>query len=376
VTRYGRTVFISFLIFLPAGIVGVIWFQLAQASLVRVVAGEITILVTALAINQAVLVIPLRRRFAAAVERQDADAVDAILDDAAAMWPRNVKMRAFIDGNRAVALMFRERWDEAVAQTRSALTGSGGRTHEGLLLNNLAWAPAHTGALDEAATIGEQALAGASGLFDRVHKWRRRLADLQVPGVTLQKGRTATMSSIPEPWDNVERRVAALKGKGDALAAMSELERFLATAPATSEVRFALALRAVVREDLGDYPGALEDALQAHRLTEPGTYGRYALELSLSSLAAIVGDPQQGAAWLHKALETARTGSQISGATALRKFLEWRGEPSLDSTEQTLCIDVIRQSWRVLGQLGDPDVGNLMAAAILLARLESEPKST
>ena len=32
------------------------------------------------------------------------------------MWPRNAKMRAFVDGNRAVALMFRERWDEAVAQ--------------------------------------------------------------------------------------------------------------------------------------------------------------------------------------------------------------------------------------------------------------------
>lgn len=162
VTRYQRTVFTSFLIFLPAGVVGAIWFQLSQASSAVVVAGEITILVIALAINQAVLVVPLRRRFAAAVERQDADAVNAMLDEAAAMWPRSVKIRAFVDGNRAVALMFRERWDEAVAQARSALDGPVAPTQQALLLNNLAWALAHTGALDEAATIGERALAGAS----------------------------------------------------------------------------------------------------------------------------------------------------------------------------------------------------------------------
>jgi tetratricopeptide (TPR) repeat protein len=162
VTRYQKTVFTSFLVFLPAGVAAVIWFRLTRASSSAVVvAGEITILVIALAINQAALVIPLRRRFAAAVERQDADGVDAVLDEAAAMRPRNAKMRAFVDGNRAVALMFRERWVEAVAQARSALAGPFARTQEALLLNNLAWALAHTGAVNEAATIGERVLGGA-----------------------------------------------------------------------------------------------------------------------------------------------------------------------------------------------------------------------
>ncbi|PYQ80987.1 MAG: hypothetical protein DMG03_21115 [Acidobacteria bacterium] len=137
-TRYQKTVFTSFLVFLPAGVAAVIWFQLMRASSSAVVVGgEITILVIALAINQAALIVPLRRRFAAAVERQDADAVDAVLDEAAAMWPRNAKMRAFVDGNRAVALMFRERWDEAVAQARSALAGPLARTQEALLLNSV-----------------------------------------------------------------------------------------------------------------------------------------------------------------------------------------------------------------------------------------------
>jgi tetratricopeptide (TPR) repeat protein len=162
VARYQKTVFTSFLVFLPAGVAAVIWFQLTRtSSSAVVVAGAITILVIALAINQAALVVPLRRRFTTAVERQDADGVDAVLDEAAAMWPRSAKMRAFVDGNRGVALMFRERWVEAVAQARSALARPLARTQEALLLNNLAWALAHTGALDEAATIGERALSGA-----------------------------------------------------------------------------------------------------------------------------------------------------------------------------------------------------------------------
>lgn len=118
------------------------------------------ILGLALVINNAALFVPIRRRFAAAVERQDGDGLDAVLDEAASMWPRNAGIRAFVDANRALALMFRERWEEAAAQTRSALE-SQPRTQEALLLNNLAWALAHTGALDEAATIGERALAGA-----------------------------------------------------------------------------------------------------------------------------------------------------------------------------------------------------------------------
>lgn len=118
------------------------------------------ILGLALAINHAALLVPIRRRFAAAVERQDGDSLDAVLDETASMWPRNAGIRAFIDANRAVALMYRERWDEAAVRARGALE-SQPPAQEPLLLNNLAWALAHTGALDTAAATGERALAGA-----------------------------------------------------------------------------------------------------------------------------------------------------------------------------------------------------------------------
>jgi tetratricopeptide (TPR) repeat protein len=162
VTRYEKTVLTSFLVFLPAGVAAAIWFQLTHvSSSTLVAAGEIAIFVIAFAINNAVLVGPVRRRLAAAVEHQDADAFEAVLNEMMAMWPRSAKMRAFFDCNRAVALMFRERWDEAVAEARSALAGPLAPTQEALLLNNLAWALAHAGALEEAATVGQRALTGA-----------------------------------------------------------------------------------------------------------------------------------------------------------------------------------------------------------------------
>jgi tetratricopeptide (TPR) repeat protein len=162
VTRYEKTVFTSLLVFLPAGIAAALWFQVTRASSsVVIIGGEIAIFVLAFAINQVVLVVPLRRRFAAASERQDADALEAVLDEALAMWPRNARMRAYIDVNRPVVLMFRERWDEAVAQARGVLAGPVAPKHEALLLNNLAWALAHAGELEEAAAVGQRALARA-----------------------------------------------------------------------------------------------------------------------------------------------------------------------------------------------------------------------
>jgi len=165
-TRYGKTLFTSLLVFLPAGIAAVIWSQLTHASSAMLIIGQLIIFVIAFAVNQAVLIVPLRRRFAAAVERQDADALEAVLDETLAMWPRNAKMRAYVDMNRAIALMFRERWHEAVAQARKTLAAPIAPKHEALMLNNLAWALAHVGELEEAETVGQRALAGA--LTERV----------------------------------------------------------------------------------------------------------------------------------------------------------------------------------------------------------------
>ena len=129
----------------------------------------VIVFVTFFLINHAAAVVPLRRRLAAAVEAQDPDALDAVLNEALAKWPRSVKIRAFVDMNRAVALMFREHWDEAVARVRTSLAGVAATKNEPVLLNNLAWALAHAGELDEAAIVGERALAAAATGRVRAH---------------------------------------------------------------------------------------------------------------------------------------------------------------------------------------------------------------
>ncbi len=167
-TRYQTSVVISSLIYLLASIAAMLWFvRTRDWSWAVAIGGVVLLVASGLVVNWAVLTRPLQRRLAAAIEREDADALDAVLDEAAEMWPRHARMRAFVDANRPVALMFRERWDDAVAPARLALDGPLARTQETVLLNNLAWALAHTGALDEAAAAGERALAGARSARQR-----------------------------------------------------------------------------------------------------------------------------------------------------------------------------------------------------------------
>jgi hypothetical protein len=181
------------------------------------------------------------------------------------------------------------------------------------------------------------------------------------------------MTSEDDVWGRVELRVARLAREGENLAALKELDHFLATEPAPAVVSSALSYRSMVKEEAGDHRGAFEDELQAHALSLPGTYSRYTKELSLGSLSIICGQEEKAISWFLAALNTARDGESISAGAALRKFLELRGEAQLDPAERTLCIEVIRRSWKVLRQSGEPDVTNLMQAANRLRELGSRP---
>jgi tetratricopeptide (TPR) repeat protein len=162
-TRYHKTMLVSLLVFLPAGVAAAFYYNLMRPwSWPVIIGGELAIAVAAFVINQLVLMVPLRRRFMAAVNRDDPDAVDAVLAEIVEMWPRNRKVLAAVDANRIVALTMRERYDEAVVVARRVLDDPQHKKQEPLLLNNLAWALAHTGALHEAAEAGERALALAS----------------------------------------------------------------------------------------------------------------------------------------------------------------------------------------------------------------------
>ena len=161
-TRYQKTVVTSALIFLPAGLAAGLFYSLTPwSSWAANLAVALLIFGAAYVVNQLVLTRQLQRRFAAAFERADPDAADLVLEEVAEMWPRNRKMLAYVEANRAVVLMLRERWDEAVAVARRSAAGEMTSAHAALLQNNLAWALAHAGALDEAGGLAQRALDGA-----------------------------------------------------------------------------------------------------------------------------------------------------------------------------------------------------------------------
>jgi gentisate 1,2-dioxygenase len=175
------------------------------------------------------------------------------------------------------------------------------------------------------------------------------------------------MSAQNDVWEEVERRVVQMLGKGDALAALKDLDTFLAKGPPSASACAALSYRAIAKEEIDDLPGALEDQQQAHALTEPGTYSRYTLELSLGSQLAMTGKHEQAFSWLRAALKTVLEGNGVSGGVALRRFLELSGgEAALKPEDRVLCVDVARRSWRVLRQSGEPDPTNLARSAEFL----------
>ena len=129
-----------------------------------------------------------------------------------------------------------------------------------------------------------------------------------------------------------------------------------------------MAYRAHAKENLGDLSGAIEDLRRSYQLSEAGTYRRYTLELCLGALSAEAGDHDHARVYLLAALRTARDGENISGGAALRRFVEETGG-RIDGADRTLCEEVVRRSWSVLNQSGDPDFSDLADAAERLIAL-------
>lgn len=181
------------------------------------------------------------------------------------------------------------------------------------------------------------------------------------------------MTSEDDVWEKLERRVTTLLAQGEIVSALKALDDFLATGPSPASTSSALSYRAMAKEEAGNYLGAVEDELQAHALTRPLTYSRYTRELSLGCLSALCGNRQEAISWFRTAINTARDGEGISAGSALRKFLDLRGEATLDPSERTMCVEAIRHSWKVLRQSGEPDLTDLTQAANHLLELGSRP---
>jgi hypothetical protein len=174
-------------------------------------------------------------------------------------------------------------------------------------------------------------------------------------------------------WASIERDIVKLIAEDDAEAAINKVNEVISTNPPTDVACAALICRASAKDDLGDLPGALVDLQEGHRLSELGTYRRYTIELTIGGILSSMDEPEESISWYRTALQTVLAGKDLSGGSALRRFLELRGEDSLNSNEKALCAEVARTSWKTLRQAGEPDLTSLTNLAERLVAIGSRP---
>jgi tetratricopeptide (TPR) repeat protein len=172
-------------------------------------------------------------------------------------------------------------------------------------------------------------------------------------------------------WYDELRKVTELQGRGDLRSAIALIDHYLASNPAPVIKSDALSFRAIALEDLGNLQAAKRDFLSAHALSQPASYARYTIELSLADLCRRLQQAYEAQAWYFKALETVAEDSTTSGGSALWRFLDLVGERSLTDRETAICRRVVRQSWELQQLSGEPELEDLRLAADKIRHAES-----
>jgi hypothetical protein len=173
-------------------------------------------------------------------------------------------------------------------------------------------------------------------------------------------------------WADVMRDASSLIGKRDFAAALAAVESFLAL-EARSDLRSdALGFRADIQERLGDFEAAQEDLLTARSLVG-ATYARYVHELSLGGICRKQNRVAEAASWFRTALHTCLEGEGISGGTALKELFALYSQEALPTEDQSLCAEVARGSWHLLGLPGQPDLSNLPGVILAIKEGEAQP---
>jgi tetratricopeptide (TPR) repeat protein len=159
------------------------------------------------------------------------------------------------------------------------------------------------------------------------------------------------------------RKALALKRQGDHTTAVSIINELLSKKMDDELHSEVLALRADLKEDIGEYEGAKEDLLDALSLIPGNSYARYTLELSLGGICERLKSGAEATSWYQKALLTSFHAEEVSGGTALMSFLRIRDEAELAEEERALCTQVALKSWKLLQLSGEPDLNNLKQVA-------------
>lgn len=179
--------------------------------------------------------------------------------------------------------------------------------------------------------------------------------------------------SLSHEWILVQRKALSLMRKKNFPAALDELDSFLrADHPPVlqSEV---WAFKGLVREKMEGASAARVHFLAAHSLSQPGTYQRYALEITLGRLSEELKELQEARTWYWRAVKTAADDPGTSGAAAIEGFLNLKDFYLWSQNEKQVCVRVIRQAWTLFSLPGEPDLANLEMTLHKLKEASARP---
>lgn len=160
-------------------------------------------------------------------------------------------------------------------------------------------------------------------------------------------------------WVAVQKSVVQTWMEQGPAKAIAGLESELDLSRSVEVRREALAFRASLFDDLGDVGKAEEDFLAAYDLACLHRLEKYSIEISLAALFKRNQAKNKAEEWYLKALRTASSDPNISGAGILRKLMKLRNDSSFKGAEKELVETVVKQSWTLLGLQGEPDLDRL-----------------
>lgn len=170
------------------------------------------------------------------------------------------------------------------------------------------------------------------------------------------------------------RKAAGFVTQGNYIDAIITMDNFLSIDIDPETRSEALSFRASLKEDIGDYTSAKEDLLQAIQLSPELSYSRYTIELGLGDVCERLGNYDEAIHWFKIALLTSINGEGISGGSALRSFVDKKGEGKLTEEDKTLCNRVAEKAWKLLEIQGEPDLSNLLKTAEILINVGSNQR--
>lgn len=206
-------------------------------------------------------------------------------------------------------------------------------------------------------------------MLPRMWPCKRSVAHIQMSKMNINQETEVAWASW---YEFLQKHVVTLMNNGDYDRALSQLDDYLAVERLPEVRSDAIAFRANLRKEMGDLEAAKTGYLEARSLVPP-SYTRYVDELCLGQICEDLGNKDEAANWYRTSLDTCLRARDVSGGTALQKFLEINPPNNLTSGDRELCIKVIEQSWLVLGLPGRPNYRNLKDMISAIKNGEANP---